>query len=200
MIRICGPVYLIIPAIFVAMGIGIRVLASQGVSMILLEWLVLYEVILLFTFTGDVLHAKEVPYEVEIEVSLEASADDIASNLDKGREKIISHAYGFISRGNREGGFAHSLDWIKQAPDVSDASDWFFAAMMKWEVKEPALFFAQTYFAHLLHHEEDIRALKLISTCVHIDPQWRPKAEDRMHALDLAEKYNRADLLGSLRN
>ena len=109
MVRICGPAYLLIPAIFVAMSIGIRMLASEGASMILLEWLVVYEVVLLFTFTGAVLHAKEVSYEVEIEASLEATADDIASDLDQAREKVVNHAYGFISRGNRDGGFrAHS--------------------------------------------------------------------------------------------
>jgi hypothetical protein len=123
MVRICGPAYLFIPAIFVAMSIGIRMLASEGASMILLEWLVVYEVVLLFTFTGAVLHAKEVPYEVEIEASLEATADDIASDLDQAREKVVSHAYGFISRGNRDGGFAHILDWIKQELDVNVASD-----------------------------------------------------------------------------
>jgi len=200
MVRVCGPAYMIIPIIFVAFSFGTQTLFRVGLPQLLLEWLVIYEVVLLFTFTGAVLHAKEVPSEVEIESPTEASADEIAGDLDAARAKVASHAYGFISRGNREGGFAHILDWIRQEPDASAASEWFFAAMMKWEAKEPALFFAQTYFSHLIHQDEDMRALKLISTCVHVDPTWRPKVEDRPHALELARKYQRDDLLPNLRN
>ena len=112
---------------------------------------------------------------------------------------MISHAYGFISRGNREGGFAHILDWIQQEADVHAASAWFFTAMMKWESKQPALFYAQTYLAHLLHHDDDTVALKLLSACLHVDSTWRPRSEDRDAVNDLAVKYARKDLLEKLR-
>lgn len=200
MIGVCGATYFIIPGVIIFTTLLFVWMISIGLPVILVDFLTSYQVILLFTLTGGVLYANDVGFDLEIDPPVVATEEEVASDLEKEREKVASHAYGFISRGNRDGGFAHVLDWIKQEPDASEASDWFFAAMLKWEVKEPALFFAQTYFAHLLHHEEDLRALKLISTCIHIDPQWRPKAADRVHALQLAEKYKRDDLLTNLRN
>ena len=72
-------------------------------------------------------------------------------------------------------------------------------ARSTWETREPALFFAQECLAHFLHHEQDAMALKLMSRCFHEQPRWKPRREDRDHAIALAERYGREDLLKSLR-
>jgi len=137
---------------------------------------------------------------LKLDDRVERTQEEVAGDLEKAREKVASHAYGFISRGNREGGFAHIMDWIQKEPDVHEASAWFFKKLLQWESKDPALFYAQTYLAHLLHHDEDAKALKLISICLHENPRWKPGDNDRQSVLELVQKYRRDDLLKSLRN
>ena len=76
---------------------------------------------------------------------------------------------------------------------------WFFEEMMRWENTDAALFFGQECLAHFLHHDLDAMALKLLSSCIHENPAWRPRPEDRQHAVELAEKYSRDDLLPAIR-
>jgi hypothetical protein len=200
MILACGPSYFLIPTTVVATHLVFNWLGSIGLWTPLDYLATSYQAVLLFTLTGGVLDAKGVTFDLKIDQPLEPTEEEIAGDLEKEREKVASHAYGFISRGNRAGGFAHIMDWIQKEPDVHEASAWFFNTMMQWESKDPALFYAQTYISHLLHHDEDLKALKLISVCLHANPRWKPKAEDREHVLELVKKYQRDDLLASLRN
>ena len=199
MIRVCGRQYFLIPLVIVSAFIFLRLLAADGAPLIIVEWASIYLSLFMVAFTGALLHAKNVTLEVDIAPPLEATKEKIASDLDRERQQVIGHAYGFISRGNREGGFAHILDWVQKEPDVHAASAWFFEAMMKWESKEPALFYGQTYLAHLLHHEDDASALKLLSACLHADATWRPRRDDRDAVDELVAKYARQDLLELLR-
>jgi hypothetical protein len=191
---------LLVPSVIVALTILLSLLTSARLPRFLIEIGAAYQAALFFTLTGAVLAEKNIPSRVEIESPTGPGEEKLSMDLEKEREKVASHAYGFISRGNREGGFAHIMDWIRQEPDVHEASAWFFNAMMKWESKDAALFYAQTYLAHLLHHDEDMKVLKLVSMCLHENPHWKPKTEDRQHVLDLARKYKRDDLLASLGN
>jgi hypothetical protein len=200
MLRACGPSYFLAPAIGLMLAIIFVILSVMGVPNFIIELGVGYQAVLMFTLTGSVLHKQAVVSEVDIDDPLESDEKQIADDLEKEREKVASHAYGFISRGNREGGFAHIMDWIEKEADVHEASSWFFNKMMKWESKDAALFYAQIYLAHLLHHDEDLKTLKLVSVCLHENPRWKPKVEDRQHVLELAEKFQRKDLLSLLRN
>ncbi len=200
MIRVCGPAYFLVPAVVFGVTLLLVTLAQLGLPLFLVDLGTSYQSVLAFTLTGAILNARDVSFELRLEDPLEQTEAEIAGDLEKEREKVASHAYGFISRGNREGGFAHITDWIQKEPDIDVASAWFFSKMMKWESKDPALFYAQIYIAHLLHHNEEMKALKLVSICLHENPAWKPKAEDRQHVVELAEKYQRDDLLKSLRN
>lgn len=200
MFRVCGPDYFLVPAAVVGITLFLATLGQFGLPLFFVDLGTSYQSVLVFTLTGAILRAKGVSFELKLEDAVERSEEEIAGDLEKEREKVASHAYGFISRGNREGGFAHIMDWIQKEPDVHEASAWFFSKMMKWEIKEPALFFAQIYIAHLLHHNEEMKVLKLVSICLHENPAWRPKGEDRQHVIDIAEKFQRDDLLVSLRN
>lgn len=200
MFRVCGPTYFLVPAAIVAVTLLLTTLSQLGMPLFFVELGSSYQTILIFTLTGAILNAKDVSFELRLEDPIERSPAEIAGDLEKEREKVASHAYGFISRGNRDGGFAHIMDWIQKEPDVHAASAWFFSKMMQWESKDAALFYAQIYVAHLLHHNEDMKVLKLVSICLHENPTWKPAAEDRQHVVELAEKYQRNDLLLSLRN
>jgi len=198
MIRVCGIDYVWIPLVLIFVMIAAGFLESFGPPTIVLFFTGTYVFFLLFTFTGAVLHANDVTSEIEIEAPVEKSVIEVAGDLDAERQKVANHAYGFISRGNREGGFQHIRQWIESDPDIDDAVSWFFGEMMRWERKEAALFFAQDCLAHFLHHELDAKALKLIATCIYEDPQWKPKSEDRRHAIELAQTHGREDLVRSL--
>ena len=200
MFQICGPLYFSTPIVVGVLAFILVLLNSAGGPIFVVELGAGYLTLLIFTMTGSILHTNDVALSVDIGPPLEPTKDEIAGNLEKERQKVASHAYGFISRGNRDGGFTHIMDWIQKEPDIHEASAWFFNTMMKWESKDPALFYAQTYVAHLLHHDEDMKVLKLVSVCLHENPRWKPKAEDRQCVLELAEKHQRDDLVRSLRN
>jgi len=199
MIKACGFNYIWIPIVLTVVFLVTRILGETVMSGYMTYLLGTYAFFLLFTLTGTVVNASGVAAEVDIELPVEKSERAVASDLDAERQKIADHAYGFISRGNRDGGFKHIRQWISSDPDPGAAVTWFFNEMMRWENKEAALFFGQECFGHYLHHDQDTLALKLASQCIHVDPLWRPGPDDRQHAIELAERYGREDLLGSLR-
>jgi len=195
MIRSCGVDYAWIPVLLTAMTLIANFLYRDLLPGFSIYFLGTYLFFLLFTLTGAVVHANGVVAEVDIDAPLPPTAKALAGNLEKARQKVASHAYGFISRGNREGGFRHIREWIQQESDADEAVRWFFNAMMKWDSSNAALFFGQECFAHFLRHENDAQALKTLSACLHLDPRWRPRTEDRSHAVDLAKRHGRDDLI-----
>jgi hypothetical protein len=200
MIRLCGRDYLWIPTALIAVMFVISLLFRFDLWLLAYVAAAIYGFFLLFTLTGTVLHANRIMDEIDIEDPLEPSEDEIAGDLLKERRNIATHAYGFVSRGNRDGGLKHIRQRIDEEADADAACRWFFLEMMRWESKDAALFFAQDYFAHLLAEQLDNDALKLISQCLHEDPRWKPLQRDRAAALELAEKYARDDLIRSLKS
>jgi len=199
MIKACGVDYVWIPIVLTVVFLFVRMLGETVLPGYVTFLFGTYTFFLLFTLTGTVVNTSGVAAEVDIELPVEKSECAVASDLDAERQKIAGHAYGFISRGNRDGGFKHIRQWISADPDPDAAVTWFFNEMLRWENKDAALFFGQECFAHYLHHDQDALALKLASQCMHVDPQWRPAAADRQHAIELAERHGRDDLLASLR-
>jgi hypothetical protein len=199
MIRTCGINYVWIPIVLTFVTLATWALSSSALPGFVDYFLELYVFFLLFTFTGAVVNSSGVTAEVDIEAPLGKTEREVAGDPNQARQKVANHAYGFISRGNREGGFKHIRQWIESDPDTDAAVGWFFNEMTKWESKEAALFFAQECFAHYLHHEQDAQALKLMSRCLYEDPAWQPATDDRQHAIELAERYGRDDLSRSLR-
>lgn len=198
MVRLCGRDYLWIPLALIVVMFAATFLFSLDLWLLAYAVAANYVFFLMFSLTGAVLHANNIMDEIEIEDPLEPGEEKIAGDLLKERRNIATHAYGFVSRGNREGGLRHIRQRIAEEPDTNAACRWFFQEMLKWEGKDAALFFAQDYFAHLLSEQLDTDALKLISQCLHEDPRWKPLQADRAAALELADKYARDDLVSSL--
>jgi hypothetical protein len=198
MIRVCGAAYFLVPAITLALYFLIGLLEWTGLPSLLVDLSQSYQVILFFTLTGALLYANDVIKEVDIGPPLARSDDEVAGDLAKERQKVANHAYGFISRNNRAGGFAHINQWLDKEADIDAASEWFFREMQSWENSAAALFFAQQYLNRLLHEEQEVAALKLVARCLHEDPRWKPQLEDRALFLELAERHGRGDLAGPL--
>ena len=200
LIRHSGPGYLWIPVVIASMAGIIALAHGLGAPLI---GLVLGATYLLFAvagLTGAVVCRAGIAGDVSIGAPAGRSEAAVRDDLAAERQKVLNHAYGFISRGNREGGFRHIRTRIAAEADAGDAVAWFFNEMMRWQRKDAALFFGQECFAHFLHDDDDAMALKIVSRCLHEDPAWRPRREDRADAVRLAERYCRDDLLPALRS
>jgi len=195
MVRACGFAYAWIPVVLTAVALVTGALNGTLMPHFLAYYLGLYVFFLLFTFTGTIVHRSGVAADVDIDLPLEKGASELADDLSAARQRVINHAYGFISRGNREGGYGHVRQAIASDPDANAAVAWYFNEMMKWESKQAALFFGQECLAHFLYHQQDAAALKVIAGCLYADPAWRPRPADRESALALAGRCGRRDLV-----
>ena len=195
MIRVCGAGYFLVPAVVILISVLFVLFEFLGLPPFFTNLGMSYQIVLLFTLTGAVLHANDVAVQVDIDPPLEKSDAEISGDLEKERQKVANHAYGFINRNNRAGGLAHISQWIDKEADTDAAYAWFFREMLTWENSTAALFFAQAYMNWLLHGEQEVAALKLAARCLHEDPRWKPQLEDRALFLQVAEQHGREDLI-----
>lgn len=200
MVRACGTPYFVVPFILIAMSSLFVILYLVGVPLILIDLATSYQIVLLFTMTGALLHVNNVAMQVAIPDPVDPTTEELAQNLLKERQRVANHAYGFISRGNRQGGFAHIWQWAENETSVEESLQWFFDEMMKWGSTDPVLFYARDYLHRLLAWQMDDAALKLIERCLHESSRWRPLPEDKGEVNDLALRNDREDLLERLKN
>ena len=198
MIRACGPAYFNVPVTLGLLSTISAALLAAGAPLILVDLVTIYAVVLLFTLTGAVTHARNIAAQIDIGDALEATAGDLAEELEDERKKVANHAYGFISRGNRAAGFAHIREWLDAEVAPDEAWRWFFLEMLKWENNDAALFFAQEYLRQLLEWGLYDEALKVVFRSLHENPQWRPLPQDREAVIELAQTRGRKDLLDKL--
>ena len=171
---------------------------TLGFTWASLVWLLLS--FAFFSLVGGLIEPYGLIEDIDIPAPLEQDVDLIAAELEKARTDVLNHAYGFISRGNREGGFHHLFSCIEEDPDPVAAWAWFFARMLRWENKRPALFFAQHHIHDHLRHGEQVPAVKLIMHCRLIDERFRPFRDDTAAAIAACDACNNPELAAILRN
>lgn len=172
--------------------------AAQALPML---WANLVQLLLSFSFfsvVGSLIEPYDLVDDVDIPAPLQSTDEEIARNLLQARTDDLNHAYGFISRDNREGGFKHVFDCISKDPDPAAAWAWFFEQMLGWENQAPALFFAQHYLHDQLRFGEHLGATKLIMRCRLIDEQFRPLPEDVAAAIAAAKACDNNELAAIL--
>lgn len=152
-----------------------------------------------FSLVGSLIKPYGLIEDIDLPAPRQLDATAAAEELGKLRGLALSHAYGFISRGNREGGLKHLLEWIDKDPDPVGAWAWFLERMLAWDSAMPALFFAQHYVHDCLRHGEQVPAVKLIMRCRLIDEQFRPFPDDLEAAIAAAEACDNGALAASLR-
>lgn len=152
-----------------------------------------------FSLTGSLIEPYDLFDEIDIPAPLEKTVSELSADIEKERVTVLSHAYGFVSRDNREGGFKHIFAEIEKDPDPVAAWAWYFDRMFGWEQQQHALFFAQHYIHDMLAHGERISALKVILRCRMIDPQFKPSREDLPAAIQAAEMSGNIELATVLR-
>lgn len=198
MIAACGPSYFVIPLVTIAMSLLFVLLANIGIPQFIIELGLSYQIVLLFTLTGAVLREKDVAVQVDIAPPLERSDADLERDLLAERQKVANLAYGFISRGNRQGGLQHIRQWLQNESDLYTAHAWFLQEMLSWESTDAALVLAQDYVGALIQSQQAPLALKVISRCLHENPRWKPRQQDREAVLAAAQQHQRDDLTTQL--
>ncbi len=194
LLRTCGVEYLLIPAVVVAMSLFIWYLLTVDATHIITNAAEMYTAFVMFTLTGHMMHEKGASISVDMSPAQEPAAEKLDADLTRERTRVLNHAYGFISRGNREGGLQHLAAWIEKEVDAEEAYQWFFEQMLKWESNDAALFFAQKYLSWLLEHRRDVQVLKLIARCRLENERYKPLEEDRSAARAAAERQGNDEL------
>ncbi len=197
LVRECGAGYWFAPATFVLVFVVPMFLGG------LPNWLQLliafYLVFAFYAVTGSIMRHRKLIDQVYIDDPLEPEVETQLSDLDKQRSLILNHAYGFVSRGNREGGLGHIYTWLQEDPDPEPAWSWFFEQMLRWEQGQSALFFAQRYLSHLLAVDEPVKAVKLVLRCQLMDETFRPFREDFPATIDAALRCDNTALADALK-
>lgn len=167
---------------------------SDSLPFMLANLVQMFLVFSFFSVTGSLIEPYGLFEEIDIPAPLEKTSTEISSDIEKQRVAALAHAYGFISRDNREGGFKHIFSELENDPDPVAAWAWYFDNMLRWEQQQHALFFAQHYIHDMLAHGERIPALKVIMRCRLISDGFKPTPEDLPAAIQAAETSGNIEL------
>ena len=138
---------------------------------------------------GGVARSYSLFDEVGFATPVGETVDIETARLEQRRDGVLTHAYGFASRGNVDGALKHISGWLEHdEPYPGDAWPWFFDAMLRWDDLYPALRFAQRYLDVLLAAGEHRQAAKLLLRCRHVNPDFRPHADSLDAALHAARE------------
>ncbi len=191
-IRGCGVTYWYAPATAVLIVLAPTFLGFVPVWVqIIVE---VYFVAAFFAVIGAVTRHSNLFDQVDIPDAMEPDVEKVVAGLRNNRIKVVNHAYGFASRGNRDGGLEHIYNWLVKDPDPDDAWPWFLEQMLRWEDTYPALLLAQQYLGRLLELNDIVGAVKLMLRCRLVNGEFRPLSADLPAAI-AAAKFCRNDEL-----
>ena len=147
-----------------------------------------------FAVCGAVTRKESLIHAVDLPDVHAPDEELVLARLEKQRTSVLTHSYGFTSRDNRTGGLEHVYKWLREDPDPMEGWHWFFEKLLDWEIKEPALYFAQQYVKRLLVDGQQVAAVKIMMRCRLLNERWRPLAEDQQAAIDAARSCNNEEL------
>lgn len=195
-IRGCGKRYWYAPATAILSIVLATVL--QSLPHFVLNVVEMYLLVVLFAVTGAVTRGSGLFADVDLPEAAEPGEEKQGQRLSRQRAKVLNHAYGLVSRGNREGGLEHIYGWLADDPDPDRAWRWCFEQMLLWEDRHPALVFAQQYLGRLLAHGAQVGAVKLMLRCRLVDEAFRPLSADMPRAIAAAQACNNPELADAL--
>lgn len=198
MIAACEWHYLLVPAALVPGYLVMSLLSSVNAPTLPVLAAGFYCLFLLFTFTGGLLHARDVRFALTFDGDPGTEMPVEVDDLTRSRQRVLNHAYGFFSRGNRGGAMAHIHTALKDESDVDGAYRWYFEELLKWEPPDGALLLAQINLTRLLDEKRDVEVVKLISRCLIENAGFRPLPGDVGGALEAVARLGRDDLAKTL--
>jgi hypothetical protein len=158
----------------------------------------LYLLAAFFAVVGAAIRGADLIDDVDLPDDAEADPDAAVAAGVAGRVRVLNHAYGFLSRGNRDGGLEHIYASLRDDPDPDGAWRWYLGQMLQWEDTYPGLLLAQQYLGRLLEHGDQVAAVKLMLRCRLIDASFRPLSDDLQRAIAAAEACDNQELLQAL--
>jgi len=195
-IRRCGKSYWYAPA--TAMLIVLLPTMLSFLPDTVLKLIEVYFVVVLFAVTGAVTRGSTLFTEVELPEAAEVDEEKLRRGLARKRAQVADHAYGFVSRGNLDGGLEHIYRWLARDPEPDAAWPWYFEQMLRWEDPYPGLRLAQQYLGRLLEAGDQVGAVKLMLRCRLIDATFRPLSADRPQAIAAAKACSNPELAAAL--
>lgn len=199
LIKRLGFAYLIAPAFIVgATWLVVRINVQFKTDM-LTEFVSLYMVFATFALSGGLVRSLDLHSEVHIPLPAALDEATLQDRYLLTRTAVLNHAYGIISRGDREKGLQHIYAALAEDGDEDAGWAWFFKNLLQWENPEAALVFAQRYLHELLRNGETVKAVKLMLRCRCINPAFKPLPEDMEIAAAAAEQCQNEELASFLR-
>ena len=92
---------------------------------------------------GDSVYARRLSLGLEVPRSPEAKAAKARTETIAVRKGILTHAYGFATRGNRAGALRHIEGYIASDEDTLEARLWFLQEIARWDAGDLALEFGR---------------------------------------------------------
>jgi hypothetical protein len=195
-IRGCGAGYAYAPLA------AVLVVAAPMMLDFLPAWAgLLVEVYLLaafFAVVGAVTRSGGLVRDVELPEDAVPEPDETLAAEIADRTRVLNHAYGFASRGNRDSGLDHIYASLADDPDPDAAWRWYLDQMLNWEDTYPALLLAQQYLGRLLGNGDQVGAVKLMLRCRLVDEAFRPMSVDVPRAIAAAEACDNPELAETL--
>ncbi len=195
-IRRCNTSYWYAPAAAILVVVVPTLMAS--LPQLVLNFVEVYLLVAFFAVTGAVTRGTNLFTEVELPEAAGVDEEKLRRGLARERNRVLDHAYGFVSRGNRDGGMAHIHDWLTRDPEPDDAWPWFVEQMLRWDNPYAGLLLAQRYVGRLLEAGDQVGAVKLMLRCRLIDETFRPLGADLARAIAAAEACGNTELVEAL--
>ncbi len=195
-IRRCGSSYWYAPAAAM-LSIFVPTLL-ESLPPLALNFVEIYLLVALFAVTGAVTRGSDLFTDVDLPEDAGVDEEKVMAGLARRRTGVLNHAYGFVSRGNRDGGLEHIYQWLVRDPDPDAAWPWFLEQMLRWDDSYPALLLAQQYLGRLLDNGEQIAAVKLMLRCRLVDETFRPLRADQEKAIEAAKACDNPELAAAL--
>ena len=193
-----GPSYVIAP-VFVALLVAVTLLLPD-LPVLFDVMLLLYLAFVLLGACGAAIRPFDIIDEADIAPDTAAGEERRRVRGDAQREKLLTHAYGFASRGNTTGAIELLVKAGDDEADPIAARDWYFRQMLNWEDRFAALKLAQTIIHEHLAAGDQVAAVKLMLRCQLLDASFAPLSGDIEAAIAAADACGNPDLARILRN
>jgi hypothetical protein len=195
-IRGCGKHYWYAPATAVLI---VLVPTLLGVAPVWVQIIVeVYLLAAFFAVIGAVTRQANLFDEIEIYDAVQPDMEKVRADLESKRITVVNHAYGFASRGNRDGALKHLYDWLAGDPDPDAAWPWFLDQLLRWDDTDPGLLLAQQYLGRLLEFGNQVAAVKLMLRCRMLNDRFRPLSPDLPAAIEAASACGNDELVVAL--
>ena len=147
-----------------------------------------------FAVVGAVTRSTGLIDDVELPDGTLPDPEETLAAEAASRMRVLNHAYGFVSRGNRDSGLEHIYASLRDDADPDQAWPWYLEQMLRWEDSYPGLLLAQQYLGRLLGNGDQLGAVKLMLRCRLVDESFRPLSADLPQAIAAAEACNNGEL------